>query len=324
MGWLGRSSFTASTALLLFLSGCGGPDQNALNGYWIVSEVQTQGLGTGGHREQSWEVTEGAAYVIGFQNNRMSIPTYGAGLQEFQLPQGGASYQLDGERISMGNSMSPLEIKDLSKDSLTLSQTVMAPNQGNEEVVQKFHRIDPYHLQTILSGRNEPIPPELQGSMGGQGMTPGQAGPQGSGMGPSRGGYPSQNPVPNQQQPGMTPPQVTGPLTQGANPGAQGAIPNQGMVPPVQQNPSWNGQQRPLPPGGNPQPGLQGPGYNPGFSSGGFQQGSIPPPQQRGGFPPPNNGSYGGEGNPNFGNYNPSTFQGSGNGTQGAPPAPAP
>jgi|GEM_PF-6823928 len=258
-----------------FVTGCGGSiDQNALDGYWMVSGVEVTGTGAS-RLNTSWEVPESTAYVMSFHGNQLSIPSYGEGLQYLQIPNQGGTYELQDQRITMGSSATPLEVKEVDQEHLILSQTVNTPQDGNLQVDQTLKKVDPALVRRTLLARSEPLPPELQNGysgnggpqMGNPGMPQGPNGPQMNGpmngpqmngqggpqmngpqmSGPQGNGYPDQNPmIPQQgnfqqprngQRPGIAPTQPN------QNQNFRGAPPqNRGQMAPPGQN---QGQQPP-------------------------------------------------------------------------------
>lgn len=238
MNWNFVRARAISAMVSFTLFGCGGTDPNALNGYWMVSKVETQSMGSS-QRQAEWVVPNDAAYVLSFQGNQMGIPSFGMGTQHFQLPDQGGQYQMEDDRISIGPSnYAPLEIVDVDDRTLTLSQAVTTEDQGNVRVQQEFTRVDPERVRNMMMARNEPLPPELQQGYGGNG----QGGPQygnGQGRPPMNGGG-----RPGMGQPGMQGQPMPGGVQGGVPPqgyrgapqgGPQGVQPNNGGIAPPSQ-----------------------------------------------------------------------------------------
>jgi hypothetical protein len=279
-----------------FVTGCGDcVDQNALDGYWMVSAVEVRGTGAS-RLNTSWEVPESTAYVMSFHGNQLSIPSYGEGLQYLQIPHQGGTYELQDQRIMLGTASTPLEVKEVDQERLVLSQTVNSPQDGNLEVDQTLRKVDPALVRRTLLARSEPLPPELQNGqgypgnggpqMGNPGMPQGpqmngpymngpQGGPQMNGPqmnGPQMsGGYPDQNPVMspqgNYQQPRNGQRPGIAPTVQPQN--YRGAPPqNRGQMAPNQPSPNGNGGYPEQNPGNgnyeNPVEGALSSGINPG------------------------------------------------------------
>lgn len=275
-----------------FVTGCGDcVDQNALDGYWMVSGVEVTGTGAS-RLNTSWEVPESTAYVMAFHGNQLSIPSYGEGLQYLQIPNQGGTYELQDQQIMIGNASTPLEVKEIDEERLVLSQTVNTPQDGNLQVDQTLKKVDPALVRRTLLARSEPLPPELQNGysgnggpqMGNPGMPQGQGGPQMNG--PQMGG-----PQMNGPQGG---PQMNGPQMSG------GGYPDQNPVMSPQGNyqQPHNGQRPGIAPTGQPQNYRGAPPQN---------RGQMGPPQNQGPQsnqqPYPNGyGAYP-EQNPGNGNY---------------------
>lgn len=238
-------------------------------------------------------IPEDSAYVLAFRGNQMSIPTYGIGLQGFQLPPQGGAYQFQDERIVIGNSANPLEVKEIGENQMILAQSVNSPEEGIVEYEETFERVQPYDVARMMRARNEPIPPEL---MNGGGQY-GNGGPGGQYGGPN-GMPPGGNMMPpggNMMPPGgnMMPPGGNMMPPGGGRPGPGGVTgmpaTNGGAYPP-----GMNGGNRgPIlgPNGGNRMQGppMNGNGMAPGAIGG--NRGQVIPPQNRQQLPPPNRGS---------------------------------
>lgn len=192
-----------------FVAGCGDcVDQNALDGYWMVSAVEVRGTGAS-RLNTSWEVPESTAYVMSFHGNQLSIPSYGEGLQYLQIPNQGGTYELQDQRIMIGTASTPLEVREVDQERLVLSQTVNTPQDGNLQVDQTLKKVDPALVRRTLLARSEPLPPELQGGQG----YPGNGGPQMGNPGMPQG--------PQMNGPQMNGPQMNGPQMSGPQGGPQ-------------------------------------------------------------------------------------------------------
>lgn len=274
------TSLISLATVAFFVAGCGDcVDQNALDGYWMVSAVEVRGTGAS-RLNTSWEVPESTAYVMAFHGNQLSIPSYGEGLQYLQIPNQGGTYELQDQRIVMGAASTPLEVKELNQEQLVLSQTVNTPQDGNLQVDQTLKKVDPGLVRRTLLARSEPLPPELQGGQGYPGNggpqmgNPGMPGPQMNGPqmnGPQMGGPQMNGP----QMGGPQGPQMNGPQMNG------GGYPDQNPV----MAPQGNFQQ---PPNG------QRPGIAPTMQPQNYRGA---PPQNRGPMGPPQN--QGPQGQPN-------------------------